>query len=151
MIKNDIFAQATLKLNVSFRVTAKSKTHALEMAIFQVNEGNILLDWIQLENDQGIKELLKVDNVESILWTHVYSSDYSNQYQVVGSIRLLLRKEKIKGNLSKAAYRLPRSIIHEKTIWVIPTSYEPVFTQVTSKTLEWNSESRESKKLKKAL
>jgi hypothetical protein len=151
MINNDIIAQATLKLNVSFRIAAKSKTHALEMAAFQVNKENILLDWIQLENDQGIKELIKVDNVESILWTHVYSSEYSNQFKVAGSIRLLLRKEKNKGNLSKAAYRLPKSVIQEKTIWVIPTSYEPVFTQVTSQTLEWNSESREPKELKKAL
>lgn len=151
MIKNDTLAQATLKLNVSFRITAKSKTHALEMAFFQVNKENILLDWIQLENDQGIREMFKVDNVESIHWSHVYSSEYCNQYKVIGTIRLLLRKEKNKGNLSKSAYRLPRSFIQEKTIWVLPTSYEPVFTQVMSQTLEWNSESRESKELMRAL
>ncbi|RKP57323.1 hypothetical protein D7Z26_04935 [Cohnella endophytica] len=147
MIKNDIYAQATLTLNVSFRITARSKTHALEMAAFQVNKENILLDWIQLENIQGIKEILKVECIESILWTQVYSTEYSNQFKVAGSIRLMLRKDTNKGNLTKTAYRLPRSTIQEKPIWVLPTSYEPIFTQVLHQSLEWNSESRESKEL----
>jgi len=150
MIKRDIYAQAVLNLTVRFRITAKSKTHALEMADFQVNKENILLDWIQLENDQGSREILKVDRVESILWNHVYSSEYSNQFKVVGSIRLLLRKEKVEGHLYKTAYRLPRSIIHENTTWVIPTSFEPIFSQVLNQTLEWNSEPRKSNVLLKA-
>jgi hypothetical protein len=144
MIKIDKIAHATLNMTVSFRITAKSKSHALEMANFQVNKSNILLDWIQMENDQGNREILKVELVETLDWTHVYSSEYNNQFKVVGSIRLLLRNEKNKGTLSKNAYRLPRSVTQEGTIWVLPTSYEPVFTQVLNQTLEWHSESRES-------
>ncbi len=57
MIRNDIFANATLNVTVSFLVKAKNKAHAIKMADFQINEETVILDQVQLMNEQGMEKL----------------------------------------------------------------------------------------------
>lgn len=151
MINSGIFERATFNVSFSYLVKAKRKTHALGVADFQFNEKNILLDRVKLVNEHGIEKILVVERVESIRWTSVESSEYSNLFNVVGHIRLTLcidmNTEKNEGTLWKTVYRLPKSVLQDKTVWVIPTSYEPVFTQVLSQSLELSAESIESTKV----
>ncbi|MCD9022864.1 hypothetical protein [Cohnella silvisoli] len=154
MIKNGICEQATLNVDFALLVKAKRKTHALEMADFQLNDKNINLDRVRLVNEQGIIATLEVERVESIDWIDVELSDYSNLFKVIGNIRVVLRidrdAEQHKENLWRTAFQIPRSALQDKTTWVIPTSNEPVFTQVMSQSLELSVESGESMALIKA-
>lgn len=160
MIKNGSFEQVTFCEQVTFNVTfsylvsAKSKSQASLAAGFMINEQTITLDRIQLVNEQGVTRLLKVDRIESVQWTTVELSDYSNQYKVVGHIRLALSiegtTEHFTENLWKSSYRLPRSSILDRTNWVIPTKDGPAFTHVISQALELSADSRDQKDLTRA-
>ncbi|WP_372661710.1 hypothetical protein [Cohnella sp.] len=154
MIKRGNFEHVTFKVTFSYLVNAKSKSHALMMADFNFNEDNIILDRVQLVNENGITRLLKVDRVESVQWTTVDSSDYSNQFKVVGQIHLALSIDSITEhqteNFWKSTYRLPHSVLLDKTVWVIPTKDEPAFTQVISQSMELSIDSRDSKDLTRA-
>lgn len=148
MIRNDILANANLNVTFSFLVTAKSKAHALKMADFQMNEETMILDQVQLMNEQGMKISLKVKRIEAIHWTSADFTEYSSQFKVTGHIRLALcipiTKVQIEDNLWEAAYKFPESSFQDITVWVIPTSGEPTFTQVISQSLEWRIKSRPS-------
>ncbi|MBW7460038.1 hypothetical protein ACFOLF_32935 [Paenibacillus sepulcri] len=148
MMKNEMMEHAALNVTVSYLVKAKSKVHALDMARFQLNEETISLDRIQLVNDQGMKRLLKVEHVEFIHWMAAESSEFCDQFKVIGHFRLALRlshaEEPYEENIHKHHYRLPRSAIQDKTVWVIPTLHQPAFTQVISQTLEWKTKARET-------
>jgi hypothetical protein len=142
MINSGLYSQGTLDVTFSIMVKAKRKAHALEMADYQMNEQNIQLDRIQLVNEQGNKKWVKVGLVESIHWLLVDSCDYTNLFKVIGQIRLVLyidlRAEHYEENIWNPAYRLPHSNLQDRTVWVIPTSNEPAFTQVLSQSLEIN-------------
>jgi hypothetical protein len=148
MISSGIYVKATLNVTFSFMVRAKRKSQALEIAQFRMNEKNIILDRIQLVNDQGIKNWVKVDQLGSIHWMTVESSEYTHLFTVVGQIRLALsidlRTEHLEESLWKTAYHLPRSRLLDRSILVIPTSSEPAFTQVLSQSLELNVESKQT-------
>jgi hypothetical protein len=155
MIRNDIFANATLNVTVSFLVKAKNKAHAIKMADFQINEETVILDQVQLMNEQGMEKLLKVKRVEAIHWTAADPAEYSSQYKVTGHICLALcipiTREQMEENLWETAYKLPKSSFQDITVLIIPTLNEPAFTQVISQSLEWNVKSRPSASLIKAV
>ncbi|WP_256760965.1 hypothetical protein [Cohnella sp. WQ 127256] len=149
MIKHGILAQAQLNVTFTLLVKAKRRTHALGMADFQLNNENIILDRIQLVNEQGFIQTPKVERIDPIQWITVHSTDYSNLFKVVGQIRLVLSMDRNVehhvDSLWTRAYKFPRSMIQDRTNWVIPTTHEPAFTQVLSQTLEFNSGARDSK------
>ncbi|WEK55269.1 MAG: hypothetical protein P0Y55_04180 [Candidatus Cohnella colombiensis] len=143
MMTNRSLKTATLNVTLSFLVHARSKCHALKMASFQFNEENMSLDRVQLVCEQGMKYWMKVEGVNMIEWTNALSTGYNNQFKVVGHIQLRLSgqipQEKQDEQVKLTSYRLPRSSVPPHTVWVIPTTYEPIFTQVLSQTLELNN------------
>ncbi|MFC5647909.1 hypothetical protein ACFPYJ_02010 [Paenibacillus solisilvae] len=154
MIRNDIFVNVTLNATVSHLVKAKSRTHALKTADFQINEETIVMDQIQLINEQGAGKSFKVKRIEAVHWEAAEAEEYSNHFKVAGQIRLELyvpfTMELVEENLWEAGYKLPKASFQDITIWVIPTSNGPVFTQVKSQSFEWKVKTRTSNSFIKA-
>lgn len=154
MIKSSSFEHVTFNVTFSYLVSAKGKSQAALMAEFMINDQTLSLDRIQLVNEHGITRLFKVERIESIHWSAVDLADYSNQFKVVGHIRLALsidcKSEHFAENFLKSSYRLPRSSLLDKTIWVIPTKDEPAFTQVISQSLELINDNRDQNELTRA-
>jgi hypothetical protein len=141
MINRCSFEHASLTVSLSMIVKAKRKTQALEMADFQLNEKNMVLDRIRLVNDRGNENFFLMERIESIQWNTAESTDYSNLFKVRGLVRITLIMDKNSEQQDdiplNSSYRLPKSVLQDRTVWVVQTSNEPAFTQVISQSLEF--------------
>lgn len=141
MINVRIYEHATLNVTFSLIVKARRKNQALEMADFQLNEKNMILERIRFVNEQGLERWFIMERIEAFRWTSAESTEYSNLFKAVGQIRLTLRLDRHAGNhednLRINGYRLPRSVLQDRTVWVIQTANEPAFTQVLNQSLEF--------------
>jgi hypothetical protein len=141
-------AYAVLQVTVSYLAAAGSNRQALDAANMRIHPDSILLDQIKLVNEQGTGKTFSVERVKSVEWTQVTGSEYNHLFKVTGHICFMLRirihVEHEADNYRKATYELPRSIIENKAVLVIPTRSEPAFTQVISQSLEWKTEKLES-------
>jgi len=154
MMKTDLIELALMNVTVSYLVQARSKSHALKMARFQLNDETISLDGIQLEHRSGLARWMKVEHVESIHWAAAEASEFSSQFKVIGHIRLALRVDAHGDSVDSVLqghYQFPRSVLQDKTVWVIPTLHEPAFTQVLSQTLEGTMTTGDSAALTRAV
>ncbi|GGD57886.1 hypothetical protein GCM10010911_14600 [Paenibacillus nasutitermitis] len=135
---------------MSYLVQARSKSHALNRARFHMNDETISLDRLKLVNRMGMEKWMKVERVESILWAAAESSDFSNQFKVIGHIQLVVRIH-ASGDSAESVlqepYHFPRTLLSDKTVWVIPTLLEPAFTQVLNVSFTRSAGSRESASL----
>ncbi|WP_239615050.1 hypothetical protein [Cohnella mopanensis] len=141
MIRSLLLERATFNVTFSLLVKARRKIHALEMADFLFNKNNVTMDSIRLVNEEGSDKLFFLENIESIRWDYAEMTDYSNLFKAVGHISLTLRTDRIPESMEPSTreyhYRLPKSAIKDRTIWVIPTTNEPAFTQVIHQSLEF--------------
>ncbi|QJD87739.1 hypothetical protein [Cohnella herbarum] len=148
MIRNPRSERATLNVSFSILVKASRKIHALEMADFLLNKSSIIMDQVRMVNEEGADKLFFLENIESIRWDYAEMTEYSNLFKAVGHIRLTLRTDKIPESmeihLRDNDYRLPKSAMKDRTIWVIPTTNEPAFTQVLTQSLEYYVHNAES-------
>jgi len=133
-----ILFQASLSLIVS----AGSKSQAAETAAFLLNRESIDLSPVQMVNDEGDKAEFRMESVDAVEWTRVEDIREGGRFKVYGTIRLKLRVSRpedyasvIQAGLS--GYRLPRSIIHDHTVWVIPTNCGPAFACVLDEKASW--------------
>ncbi|QMV43618.1 hypothetical protein [Cohnella cholangitidis] len=144
MIRSLSLERATLNVTLSLMVKARRKSHALEMADFLLNENNVIMDRIRLVNEVGSDRLFLMERIDGIHWDTAQLTDYSNLFKAIGHIRMTLRTESYSEPLGNHAYRLPRSSLNDRTVWVIPTTNEPAFTQVISQSLEVCAKSPDS-------
>ncbi|MFB9279078.1 hypothetical protein [Cohnella cellulosilytica] len=140
MMRNTHPNHAVLTVAFALRIRAASKTKAFELAMCQLGERNLCLDRIRLADAQGEERRFSVERIESIRWTAAESTEFSHLFQVHGQIRLEIAHEQetlIRAPLPLSGeYRLPGSSVSEMTVWVIPTTGEPVFAQVLAQSLE---------------
>ncbi|WP_068774816.1 hypothetical protein [Paenibacillus sp. FJAT-26967] len=130
----EMFFQAS----ISYLVRAANRTHALEAAQVQLNESCIQLGQVRLVNEQGTAKWFKVESLEEPEWTEAQDMHDSNRYKVSGQIKLRLSlqtSDKVEKELKMNSFRLPKSMIHDHTVWVIPTISRPAFVSVLSQSL----------------
>lgn len=133
-----ILFQASLSLVVS----AANKSQAAETAAFLLNRESIDLSPVQMVNEQGEKAEFRMESVDAVEWTRVEDIREGGRFKVYGTIRLKLRAGSpedyasvIQAGLS--GYHLPRSVIHDHTVWVIPTNCGPAFACVLDEKASW--------------
>lgn len=140
MMKSMNLDKAIFNVVFALLVKASSKARAFEHAACQLSERNLVLDRLRLIDDQGKAFWFAVERIESIRWTAAESTGFSHQYRLVGQIRLAVspdgNRQRREPDLLAGEYRLPRSKLTGRTVWVIPTLHEPAFAQVLGQSME---------------
>ncbi|WJH35596.1 hypothetical protein MJA45_25095 [Paenibacillus aurantius] len=141
MEKRDTNVYATLQAAVSQQVAAPNKKQALELADFRMNRNNVQLQQVLLQNEIGGKKVFTIEGVEEIRWFDVQLGDYSGRYEVYGHVRVSIRlpvgPEHLIREIQQTCFYLPRSLVTDKTVWVVPTFSKPVFVRVVHQAMEW--------------
>ncbi|MVP01135.1 hypothetical protein [Paenibacillus lutrae] len=130
----EVFFHAT----ISYLVRSANRSHAMEAAQAQLNESCIQLGQLRLVNEQGMAKWFQVEKLEELEWTEAQDMRDSNRYKVSGQVKLRLSlqtTDKVEKELKMNSFRLPKSMIHDHTVWVIPTISHPAFVSVTSQSL----------------
>jgi len=140
MMKSMPQVKATYTVVFALRVKATSKARAFEHAMCQLGERNLHLDRLRLEDERGTLFAFKVERVESIRWTGAEATGFSHQFRLVGQIRLTISPDAARPealpDLLAGEYRLPKSKLTGRTVWVIPSAGESAFAQVLGQSFE---------------
>ncbi|XEC96080.1 hypothetical protein AB6A23_05830 [Paenibacillus tarimensis] len=129
-------------VKVTYLVSASSKEQAVATASLRINEHTVQLDRVTLVDEKGGHTVFRLERVERLQWTKVESTEYNGRYKVFGHIRLALSVKtnaESKDAMRCSTFKLPRSAVHDKPVFVIPAMSEHAFTQVISQSTHWNT------------